>query len=62
MYILSCRPTTSSRHTLERKPRKTGTLGCKENDQKLRISDFKDVNKRKKHRAPLKLESKKMEK
>ena len=51
-----------STHTLERKTRKSGTLECKENDQKLTISDVKNVNKIKNRLTPVKLESKKEDK
>ena len=57
------RPTTGSvTHTHEIKGTKVGTLECKENDQMLRISDVKNVNKRKNRLAPVKLESKKQHK
>ena len=49
-------------HILESNTRKIGTLKCKENDQLLRISDVKDVNKRKNCLTPVKLESKKQDK
>ena len=46
-------------HTLERKCTKTGTVECIESDQKSKISHVKNVNKRKNHCSPVKLESKK---
>ena len=49
-------------HTLESKVTKNSTLECKENDQKLRISHVKNVNKRKNPLTPVKLESKKQDK
>ena len=49
-------------HTLESKQKKKSTLECKENDQILKNSDYKNVNKRKNRLTLLKLESKKHDK
>ena len=45
-------------HTLGSKETKSSTLECKENDQILKISHHKNVNKRKNRLKPVKLESK----
>ena len=52
-------PPTSQTHPLESKETKNTTLECKENDQMLKISDHKNVNKSKNRLTPAKLESKK---
>ena len=49
-------------HTLQNEEMKKSTLECKENDQMLRISDHKNVNKSKYRLSPAKLESKKQDK
>ena len=55
-------PPPSHTHTLENKETKYSTRECKKNDQMLRISDIKNVNKRKNRLTPVKLESKKRDK
>ena len=45
-------------NTLDIKETKASTLECKENDQKLRISHVKNVNKSKNRLTPVKLETK----
>ena len=49
-------------YTLERKETKNSFLQCKENDQMLKNSDVKNVNKSKNRLTPVKLESKKQDK
>ena len=55
-------PPPTHTHMIESKQTKTGTLECKENDQTLRISDHKNVNKSKNPLTPAKLENKKQDK
>ena len=49
-------------HTLESKENENSTLECKENYKILRISEVKNVNKRKNRLTPAKLESRKQDK
>ena len=44
---------------VESKETKNSTLECKENDQLLRISDLKNINKRKNRLTPVKLRKQK---
>ena len=55
-------PTQPHTHSLESKESKNNTLECKENYQKSKISNQKNVNKSKNRLTPTKLESKKQDK